>query len=525
MLLALTGQTVQNIALGAAIVLSLLTVLALIHAFRDPHRKSPRCRKCGYLMDRTRRLRCPECGWETQKQRKLYFRRLSRRWMAACLVLLITALLSFYITVVQERISSLNEPYAAAWVPTTWHALTLPYQDGSNDQVLLERLKGQGWDWQKKRIRLSYCTLYRDTSQPTQRLTESIEWSRSSDHVKLEREDIEPLADLIDRGDPQLTTAILTYLLRMPVTDMRVGETAISVLEQPSTTSNPNSHTDFILASYLLGRHKADDTSYALEHLSDPQTNLNHKLYFDGVLSRTLPIWPDEVVPAFEMTQGYELLLDKVVAKPGSAGNSDAAKSLAHHLRYDFIFAPHETDPTEQEIRVLYEALTTPRDTGIANGAFDAQWDYEDSSLGDDYNEIHLGLVIYIIKLHGEFDPRIGVILNQFLHPQFGYGSGTVAGGLEQIPRLVKRGDVSPAIAATLGRCVIRAICKMHEIKDGVFPMTYTPKAGGGAILSGGKGLLIPEGREDLGGFEVYKMWQAAEALIELDTTTEQPSR
>lgn len=278
-------------------------------------------------------------------------------------------------------------------------------------------MKAQGWDWQKDRIRLSYCTLYRDTSQPTHRLTESIEWARSSDHVKLEREDIEPLADLIERGDPQLTTAILTFLLRMPVTDMRVGEAATSVLEQPNTISNPNSHTDFILASYLLGRHKADDTAYAIEHLSDPQTNLDHKLYFDGVLSRTLPIWPDEVVPAFEVTQGYELLLDKVIAKPGSAGNSDAAKSLAHHLRYDFIFAPHEADPTEQEVRVLYEVLTTPRDAGIANGAFDAQWDYDDSSLGDEYEEIHLGLVIYIIKLHGESDPRIGIILNQFLHP------------------------------------------------------------------------------------------------------------
>lgn len=56
----------------------------------------------------------------------------------------------------------------------------------------------------------------------------------------------------------------------------------------------------------------------------------------------------------------------------------------------------------------------------------------------------------------------------------------------------------------------------MHEIKDGVFPMTYTPRAGGGGTFSGGKGLLVLEGREDIGPGEVYRMWQAAEALIEL---------
>lgn len=119
MTLAYTGETIQNTALASALILLILTVLALACAWRDTKRKSPRCRKCRYPIDVTNRLRCSECGWETQHFNKLYFRRLSRRWLTACLGLLGLAGLSLYMSVVQERITSLNEPYAAAWIPTT----------------------------------------------------------------------------------------------------------------------------------------------------------------------------------------------------------------------------------------------------------------------------------------------------------------------------------------------------------------------------------------------------------------------
>lgn len=514
-ILGLASDTLKLSLGSASAFLLCLAGLTLIKAVRDPERKSRRCRKCRYLIPTEGDMACPECGWIGRKEKQFYFRHFARHLVFLALLLAGLSATAYYGLFIEFRANQLNESLAKAWVPTTWHIMSLKIQDGSNDDLIFERLEDQAWGWQEDWLHTRYESLCLDPEQPVARVRQSLTYERDEeDWPTPSPDDVDPLLAQIARGDSDLTLDVMNYLARATFQDTRIRDAAIGLLETPILSVWLHAS-----ASFVLGQQSLNDAHILKQWIDDERGVLEIGICMQGVLIQTVcPLALETEDVDFTLTAGYRYVLDLSVAPPGALGQPEAATAIARRLGMDAYYGYiNEPAPASwPEIEAIYDKLTTSKPGVNGFGPFEQGWKYEGDSLWHDepLNKIHIGLMLKLIERDPD-DPRITVLLSQFLRPEFGYGNGTIGGGMAQLIQQVEVGRLDRQTVARLGRELNQALIDLHRLEPGDKPFVVTEKENGGYSFS--NGILMPDGIGDTSPLNVVEMWKISQEMMALD--------